>query len=829
MRPRILLPGKSYRFSSLVACLRLGFAFGAAGFIGAAPKVRAGVEIAASTSYEMPGAPARMTEISWAPVALTDGGTAFVAKLEGSGEHVLVINRPNGLSFLRASALGLPATGGSLPFYSLASNGSEVLFVAASSANQSALSIYRADPAGPVLLVADVVAAAQQYRYGWVVGEWVARDGAFAMVSTNPGGRVGFGTPTATLSFYHAGTMSPVAVLRTGTPAFATISQLALSSGGTRLFFRGTISSTGAHGIYAWESGVLHTILDSNTRFATDRVSVGSFAIGDDQAIGFFDSQRIAIALFTDNRITELVARGTRADDGTPIELTSSQYPPRVLRVDARHIYFTAPRRLMNPWGEEGLRDDTIFRVPCTGGPAEVFFHPARVLADATRVTVSNLILSGEAPQLTFVVREIWGTQQAVFRATPPFGSIAFPAVPTGYPTVILKADWPDGHFRRAGERTGLEAKVEGQGPFTFEWFENGRRVSAATPHLRANAGTLTFFPCSQIYHSGEYAVAVTNATGTSRVTATVLVGASSLADGGTPPALVNYSVRGYSMAAEGTFTAGFSLVPPVEESYPAPYLSQVLTSVPGTAQRLLIRAVGPGLAPFARLDVVPAPATRLELFSGNDITARNDGQWSTDPAIAPTAAAVGAFPLQPGSRDSAVISTLTPGVYTAQAAAPAGDGTILMECYVVQGRGHLRNISARGFVSDNEPRSLTLGFVISGAGSRPVLLRAVGPGLRTFGVNQAASQPRLELFAPDNTQLAENTLHTAAPNPRELADTTRQFGAFPLAEGSADAAMLLHLPAGVYIARTTASPGSLAGIALVELYTSIGYERRYD
>ena len=59
--------------------------------------------------------------------------------------------------------------------------------------------------------------------------------------------------------------------------------------------------------------------------------------------------------------------------------------------------------------------------------------------------------------------------------------------------------------------------------------------------------------------------------------------------------------------------------------------------------------------------------------------------------------------------------------------------------------------------------------------------------------------------------------------------DTTRQFGAFPLAEGSADAAMLLHLPAGVYIARTTASPGSLAGIALVELYTSIGYERRYD
>jgi hypothetical protein len=167
--------------------------------------------------------------------------------------------------------------------------------------------------------------------------------------------------------------------------------------------------------------------------------------------------------------------------------------------------------------------------------------------------------------------------------------------------------------------------------------------------------------------------------------------------------------------------------------------------------------------------------------------------------------------------------------LYTVQAAAPAGDGTILLECYVVQGRGHLRNISARGLVSDTEPRSLTLGFVINGEGSRPVLLRAVGPGLRAFGVNQAASQPRLELFAPDNTRLAENTDHGSAPNPRELADTTRQFGAFALAEGSADAAILLHLPAGVYIARTTTAPGSPAGIALVELYTNIGYERRFD
>lgn len=53
------------------------------------------------------------------------------------------------------------------------------------------------------------------------------------------------------------------------------------------------------------------------------------------------------------------------------------------------------------------------------------------------------------------------------------------------------------------------------------------------------------------------------------------------------------------------------------------------------------------------------------------------------------------------------------------------------------------------------------------------------------------------------------------------------KFGAFPLAADSADAALLLHLPAGVYIARVTAEPGSPAGVALIERYTNIGYETR--
>ena len=790
-----------------------------------------GIEIAGSNSYVLPGAPARTTDL-FVPLALARSGTAFAARLEGTGEHVLLIRRADELSVVRASSLGLPAMGTS-PFLRLASHGDEVLFAASHPASPAGVALFRADAGGAVLLVNDPVAAARQFRNGWGIAEWVARDGVFAMISFYSVGRVGFGTISSALSVFRDGTMTPVDVSAAGGPAFASVGQLALGPQGTRITFRGSFGSTGAPGklntfhagIYAWENGSLRTLLDPETRFAGERVSPASFAITDDEMIAFFDSRRNAIALFSENRLIELVPRGARAADGTAIDLEHPHAVPRVLRIDARHVYFTGARRVMNPWGEEGVRDDLIFRVPRAGGPAEVFFDPARVFADATRLTIGDLQLTGDAPQLTFRAREIWGTQQAIYRATPPFGRAPFPAVPAGYPSVVLAAGWPDGFYHRAGEAAAVEAQVQGDGPFAFEWFANGGRLPAAPDApVRAAGGTLTLFPFAQTYHTGDYTLAVTNAAGTSVVTAPVFVGAGSVADGGTPPALVNYSVRGYSTASEGIFTAGLSLVPPIELSYPQG--ARVLTTVAGTTQRLLVRAIGPGLAPFARQDVVPPPATRLELFRGDQLIARNDGAWSTHPAIAATSASVGAFPLAPGSRDSALVATLPPQSYTAQAAAPAGDGTILIECYVVQGRGHLRNISARGIVAETEPRSLTLGFVIDGPGARPVLLRGIGPGVRSFGVNGAASRPRLELFSGRGDLLARNSGHDTAPNGETIAEAGRQFGAFPLDSG--DAALLLHLPAGVYVARVAAVSGSQPGVALIEFYTNVGHDAAF-
>ena len=211
-------------------------------------------------------------------------------------------------------------------------------------------------------------------------------------------------------------------------------------------------------------------------------------------------------------------------------------------------------------------------------------------------------------------------------------------------------------------------------------------------------SSTLSLFPFAQHYHRGSYTVAVTNGVGTTYSSSTVDVQAYGYNDGVSPfPEVVNCSVRGFTGGAEGIFTAGISLMPPLLSIGGSPF--PVHTYASGTNHRLLVRGIGPGLAPFLGGQTI-AGATELTLRAGSTHIASNDGAWLAIPNITETAAAAGAFPLTPGSRDSALLLSLDPGNYTAQLAAPAGDGTALIEFYVVGGLGNIRNLSARAFVS---------------------------------------------------------------------------------------------------------------------------------
>lgn len=100
------------------------------------------------------------------------------------------------------------------------------------------------------------------------------------------------------------------------------------------------------------------------------------------------------------------------------------------------------------------------------------------------------------------------------------------------------------------------------------------------------------------------------------------------------------------------------------------------------TPKTVLVRAIGPTLAAFGVTGALADP--QLELYSGSTKLFAND-DWANSPALAATATRVGAFALPAASRDSALVTTLAPGAYTAQVSGAANTtGIALVEVYEV-------------------------------------------------------------------------------------------------------------------------------------------------
>jgi hypothetical protein len=107
---------------------------------------------------------------------------------------------------------------------------------------------------------------------------------------------------------------------------------------------------------------------------------------------------------------------------------------------------------------------------------------------------------------------------------------------------------------------------------------------------------------------------------------------------------------------------------------------------IEGMARRVLIRAIGPGLGNFNVADVLPDPF--LTIRRGT-LGIHFNGDWGTRPdadEIAQVSAAVGAFPLTSGSKDSVLLVELPAGAYTASIENETGGagGEALLEIYVL-------------------------------------------------------------------------------------------------------------------------------------------------
>jgi len=234
------------------------------------------------------------------------------------------------------------------------------------------------------------------------------------------------------------------------------------------------------------------------------------------------------------------------------------------------------------------------------------------------------------------------------------------------------------------------------------------------------------------------------------------------------------------------------------------------------------VRAVGPGLTAFNVGGVMPQPSIQEYLGSGEP-TISNSG-WADNPYITIYERDIGTFPLAAGSKDAALGGYLAPGgnyTFFVQPVRDTPAGAVLFELYDLDApdnsSSRLANLSTRGFLRDGG-ETLTGGFVVNGASTSNVLVRGIGPTLRSFGLSDGVSDCAISVYRGSQLIATNDDWGTSA-NASQLRFTFAQVGAFELATDSKDAALLLaNLIPGNYTIVLTAKGGA-TGTGLIEIY----------
>lgn len=228
----------------------------------------------------------------------------------------------------------------------------------------------------------------------------------------------------------------------------------------------------------------------------------------------------------------------------------------------------------------------------------------------------------------------------------------------------------------------------------------------------------------------------------------------------------------------------------------------------------LLLRAVGPSLSLFNITRPLRDPDLRLLDGAGSRLAENED--WLASVDLIAASQATGAFALQPGSADAAMLRTLGAGNYVAQATSKGESGVVLVEAYDADASltSRLVNLSTRGPAAAGEAQ-LIAGFVIAGTTPLPLLLRGVGPSLAEYGVQDALPDPILTLFDAQQRLISTNDDWAGDP---ALALAFDHAGAFGLDPASRDSAIAIALAPGNYSVQLSGKESG-RGEALVEIY----------
>lgn len=244
-------------------------------------------------------------------------------------------------------------------------------------------------------------------------------------------------------------------------------------------------------------------------------------------------------------------------------------------------------------------------------------------------------------------------------------------------------------------------------------------------------------------------------------------------------------------------------------------------------AKRVIIRALGPELTQYGVADALPNPT--LELHNGAGALIASNNNWVTT--------IIGGIITQNQVRDimnsgyapsngleSAIIADLSPGNYTAIVrGVNNGTGVGLVEVYdldpVTISSSILRNISSRSIVLTGDDVMIG-GFIVQDSGPKRVIVRAIGPELTQYGVQNVLTDPTLELHDSRGALIASNdnwqTTVIGGIITRDQVMDIQGSGHAP--SDPSESAIIADLRPGRYTA-IVRGKNIIVGVALVEVY----------
>ncbi|MGH8018680.1 MAG: hypothetical protein ACREIA_10365 [Opitutaceae bacterium] len=346
----------------------------------------------------------------------------------------------------------------------------------------------------------------------------------------------------------------------------------------------------------------------------------------------------------------------------------------------------------------------------------------------------------------------------------------------------------------QAGETLALTVDFAAAG--SVQWFLDGAAIAGATswqlsiPDAGEDAGGVYSVKVSTSF--GVFASSVAHRVEVDPVAAPSPLPAEEAKPLGR---LVNLSTRALSAEGDRALIAGFA----VKEAM---------------AGDFVVRAVGPGLKQFGVDGTLADPELTLYSCEGLPIAASKYRDKALLSAFdAKTAAKGDAPPIDPGAADAELPVPAGSDFYTARLSGSGKGGVALVEAFSGPADGsRFANLSARGHVGKGA-EVMIAGFAIEG-GALPVLIRAIGPGLRKFGVEDALANPCVTIYRDGEPIHANDTWTDGG---EEIQSAGLRVGAFPL-EASAEAALFVTLEAGLYTVHVESADENL-GVALVEVY----------